>query len=77
MHNVIFTKHVKQKCLTSNVFSSANSSATLCCFSLDISFLMNPGSAETALKKANMAVKNVVKKMRFVNNKCEVAESQS
>lgn len=67
------TKQVKQKCLTSSMCSSANSSTALCCFSLDRSFLINPGSAATALKNANMAVKKVVKNIRLVNNKCEVA----
>lgn len=67
------TKQVKQKWRTSSILSSASSSTALCCFSLDKSFLMNPGSAATALKNANMAVKKVVKNIRLVNSKCEVA----
>lgn len=34
---------------------------------------MNPGSAATALKNANMAVKKVIKNIKLVNSKCEVA----
>lgn len=57
----------------SNMFSSASSCTKVCCFSRERSFLMNPGSAETALKNEYMAVEYAKINTECVNSNCEVA----